>query len=182
MSNFFRPSCETFRAQSVEARYSGELLLFPGKSRMRSDNFNTNPTPFSRRARVESDSRVHEYELQPRGMVTTMVGSDGKTRDVVGPTFNYERRPSGISSTSEEVLQQIEKRTNRSRSGTPARSFHSMYIPRSTSSHAVLTSSPSPMPLSCPPSPTFSARANKIRQRRSPPRLPTYTPSATIKR
>ena len=30
------------------------------------------------------DTRVHDYELEPRGLKTTMVGTDGIARNVIG--------------------------------------------------------------------------------------------------
>jgi len=61
-----------------------------------------------------SDTRVHEYELAPRGLTTTMVGADGTARKIQGPTALYERRPSLV--LSENVSEFL-----RQRSQTPKR-------------------------------------------------------------
>ena len=108
--------------------------------------------------------RVHEYELQPKGLTTTMVNADGSTRNVIGPTSMYERRPSW-NGISEEVLESIQRRSNRSRSGTPARSVHSMILPSASTGNIHTSFHRAPIrlpPKPLPPKPSY---------------IPSYTPS-----
>jgi len=95
--------------------------------------------------------RLHEYEMQPRGLTTTMVEADGTTRNVIGPTTLYERRRPSLTTDTSSFFEggsgglgslngsrrnsfcdsldnaaaaaaAVHRRSMRSRSGTPVRS------------------------------------------------------------